>query len=78
MEEIRMVDLKSQYNNIKDEIDTAIKSVIDSTAFIRGKEHGLFEEELAKFLDTKNVIACGNGTDALQVALMALDLEKCS
>jgi UDP-2-acetamido-2-deoxy-ribo-hexuluronate aminotransferase len=75
MEEIRMVDLKSQYNNIKDEIDTAIKSVIDSTAFIRGKEVGLFEEELGKFLDIANVIACGNGTDALQVALMALDLE---
>lgn len=70
-----MVDLKSQYINIKDEIDTAIKSVIDSTAFIRGKELGLFEEELGSFLGIENVIACANGTDALQVALMALDLE---
>jgi len=75
MQEIRMVDLKTQYINIKDEIDMAIKSVIDSTAFIRGDEVGLFEDELANFLDVDNVITCGNGTDALQVALMALDLE---
>ena len=70
-----MVDLKTQYNNVKDEIDTAINSVIESTAFIRGREVSLFEEELANFLDIGNVIACGNGTDALQVALMALDLS---
>ena len=71
-----MVDLKTQYIKIKDELDSAIQSVIDSTAFIRGKEVQLFEEELANFLGTDNVIACGNGTDALQVALMALDLDR--
>ncbi len=71
-----MVDLKTQYTNIKDEVDSAINSVIESTAFIRGKEVELLEQELAAFLGTDNVIACGNGTDALQVALMALDLDR--
>ena len=70
-----MVDLKTQYFNIKNEIDSAINTVIESTAFIRGREVSLFEEELANFLGVQNVIACGNGTDALQVALMALDLK---
>jgi dTDP-4-amino-4,6-dideoxygalactose transaminase len=76
MEEIRMVDLKTQYIKIKEEVDMAIKAVIESSAFIRGEEVGLLEEELATFLGVNNVIACGNGTDALQVALMALDLEQ--
>lgn len=71
-----MVDLKTQYINIKDEVDSAIRSVIESTAFIRGKEVGLLEEDLANFLGADNVIGCGNGTDALQVALMALDLNR--
>ena len=75
MKEIRMVDLISQYTRIKKEIDEAISSVIDDSAFIRGKDVELFENELAAYLDIKNVIACGNGTDALQVALMSLGLE---
>lgn len=70
-----MVDLKVQYDHIKEEIGTAISLVLDSTAFIRGKEVQLFEEELASYLGVKNVISCGNGTDALQVALMTLGLK---
>ena len=75
MKELRMVDLKGQYSRIKQEIDSAMQSVIDSTAFIRGPEVKLFEEELASYLGTGNVISCANGTDALQVAIMALDLK---
>ena len=70
-----MADLQNQYLQIKEEIDDAIQRVIDSAAFIKGSEVGLFEEELAKWLGVKHVISCGNGTDALQVALMALDTK---
>ena len=70
-----MVDLHGQYLKIKHEINDAIQHVIDSTAFIRGRDVTLFQDELADYMGTGNVIACGNGTDALQVALMALDLE---
>lgn len=76
MKELRMVDLKGQYDRIKTEIDTAIQSVIASTVFIRGPEVISFEEELASYLGVKNVISCANGTDALQVALMALGLKQ--
>lgn len=72
---IQMCDLKGQYLKIKDEIDAAIHEVIDSTAFIKGKEVSLFQDELASYLGVKHVIGCANGTDALQVALMALDLK---
>lgn len=75
MKEIRMVDLQSQYNNIRQEIDNAISCVIGSATFIRGEEVALFEDELAGWLGVKNVISCGNGTDALQIALMALGLK---
>jgi len=75
MKEITMVDLKGQYDRIKTEIDDAIRIVLSETAFIRGKEVGLFENELAKYLGVRNVISCANGTDALQVALMSLGLE---
>jgi len=75
MKELKMVDLRGQYDRIKDEIDSAIQSVIDSSAFIRGPEVISFEEELASYLGVKHVISCANGTDALQVAMMALDLE---
>jgi dTDP-4-amino-4,6-dideoxygalactose transaminase len=75
MREIRMVDLQSQYLNIKEEIDDAISRVISSAAFIKGNEVRLFENELAEWLGVKHVISCGNGTDALQVALMALNTE---
>lgn len=72
---LQMCDLKGQYLKIKQEIDAAIQQVIDSTAFIKGQEVGLFQEELASYLGVKHVIGCANGTDALQIALMALDLK---
>ncbi len=72
---IQMVDLKGQYTKIKEQIDTAIMDVIDSTAFIKGPEVKAFQEELENYLDVKHVIPCGNGTDALQIALMALGLK---
>jgi len=72
---LQMCDLKGQYLRIKDEIDAAIQEVIDSTAFIKGKEVGLFQDELASYLGVKHVIGCANGTDALQIALMALNLK---
>ena len=70
-----MVDLKSQYLRIKPQIDSAIQGVIDSCQFVKGAEVKAFEQELAQYLNVKHVVACGNGTDALQVALMALDLK---
>ena len=72
---IQMVDLKSQYLKIKDEIDTALISCVESTNYIKGPEVKLFEENLAKYLGVNHVISCGNGTDALQIAFMALDLK---
>ncbi|RLD44784.1 MAG: transcriptional regulator [Bacteroidetes bacterium] len=75
MDNIQMVDLKSQYNNIKEEVDKGIQAVIDSTAFVKGKVVKDFEDNLAKYLQVKHVISCGNGTDALQVAMMALGLK---
>lgn len=70
-----MVDLLGQHSNIREEIDSAIKSVIDSSAFIKGKPVGDFEQNLARYLGVKHVIGCANGTDALQIALMGLGLE---
>lgn len=75
MKQIQMVDLKGQYAGIKNEIDAAIQSVIDSTAFINGPEVKAFQEELETYLNVKHVIPCANGTDALQMAMMALDLK---
>lgn len=70
-----MVDLHKQYLKIKPEIDQAIQTVIDSTEFIKGSAVKTFEENLAQYLNVKHVISCGNGTDALQLALMALNLK---
>ncbi|TAG24536.1 MAG: DegT/DnrJ/EryC1/StrS family aminotransferase [Cytophagia bacterium] len=70
-----MVDLKNQYVKIKPAIDTAIQECIDSTAFIKGPQVGAFEKALATYLDVQSVISCANGTDALQIAMMALDLK---
>lgn len=70
-----MVDLKSQYQKIKPEIDAAIQEVIESTAFINGPSVKNFQNHLEQYLIVKHVIPCGNGTDALQVAMMALDLQ---
>ena len=73
---IQMVDLKGQYENIKAEIDEAVLNCIATTAFINGPQVNEFQQNLEKYLDVKNVIPCANGTDALQIALMALDLEE--
>lgn len=70
-----MVDLKSQYEKIKTEVDTAILNVLSSTAFINGPEVKAFQTELEQYLGVKHVIPCANGTDALQIAMMALDLK---
>lgn len=75
MKKIQMVDLQSQYQNIKTQVDQSIQEVINSAAFINGPEVKQFQTELEKYLDVKHVIPCGNGTDALQIALMALDLQ---
>ena len=70
-----MVDLKRQYDKIKPEVDKAIQQVIDTTAFINGSDVQEFSKELAAYLGVKHVIPCANGTDALQIALMALGLQ---
>lgn len=75
IKEIRMVDLAGQYEKIRNEVNSTIQSVIDSAGFIKGKEVKLFEDSLGSYLGTSHVISCGNGTDALQVAMMALDLH---
>ncbi len=75
MNEIRMVDLKGQYEKIKPEINKAIHEVIDSTAFINGPAVQDFQADMEKYLDVKHVIPCANGTDALQVAMMGLGLK---
>ncbi|MEA1847960.1 MULTISPECIES: DegT/DnrJ/EryC1/StrS family aminotransferase [Chryseobacterium] len=76
MKKIQMVDLQSQYYKIKNEVDNAVSNVMDSAAFINGPEVKSFQNELESYLDVKHVIPCANGTDALQIALMALDLKE--
>ncbi len=75
MKKIEMVDLKGQYLRIKTEIDSAINEVIENTAFINGQQVETFSENLKTYLGAKYVLPCANGTDALQVALMALNLK---
>jgi UDP-2-acetamido-2-deoxy-ribo-hexuluronate aminotransferase len=75
MRPIQMVDLKQQYQKIKSEIDSAVLSVIESAAFINGPQVQGFATALAAYSGSKHVIPCANGTDALQIALMALDLQ---
>jgi dTDP-4-amino-4,6-dideoxygalactose transaminase len=75
VDKIQMVDLVAQYQNIKSEIDTAIMSVIENAQFINGPEVAAFQKELENYLEVKHVIPCANGTDALQIALMALGLK---
>ncbi len=67
-----MVDLKAQYNRIKSEVDVAIQEVIDTTTFINGPAVGAFQKDLEQYLHCDHVIPCANGTDALQIAMMAL------
>lgn len=71
-----MVDLHSQYLRIKNEVDAAIQEVVNSTAFIQGPQVGQFADSLAKYLNSKAVIPCANGTDALQIAMMALECKS--
>ncbi len=75
MRKIHMVDLKSQYEKLRDEINTGIQEVIDSAAFINGPAVKSFQSDLEQYLGVKHVIPCANGTDALQVSMMALGLE---
>jgi dTDP-4-amino-4,6-dideoxygalactose transaminase len=75
MKEIKMVDLKGQYDKIKSEVDVAISNILETTAFINGPEVSGFQKEMEAYLGVKHVIPCANGTDALQVALMALGLK---
>lgn len=75
MKKIQMVDLRSQYLKIKPEIDKGIQDVIDSCAFINGPAVKSFQEAMEKYLGIKHVIPCANGTDSLQVSMMALGLQ---
>lgn len=70
-----MVDLKGQYQHIQEEIDNAVLDVVRSTAFINGPEVKGFQDDLEAYLGVKHVIPCANGTDALQIAMMALGLQ---
>lgn len=75
MKKIQMVDLMTQYEKIKPEVDAVILDILKSAQFINGPEVKGFQEELEKYLGVKHVIPCANGTDALQIALMALGLK---
>lgn len=73
---IQMVDLKGQYLKIKDEVNASLQEVVETCAFINGPKVQSFKSTMEKYLGAKHVIPCGNGTDALQIAMMALDLPK--
>lgn len=75
MKKIQMVDLKGQYETIKERVDSSIMNVIETTAFINGPEVHEFQKELERYLNVKHVIPCANGTDALQIAMMGLGLK---
>ncbi len=75
MHPIQMVDLKKQYHHIKAEVDAAVLGVLESTAFINGPQVQSFAHALAEYHGVKHVITCANGTDALQIAMMALGLQ---
>jgi UDP-2-acetamido-2-deoxy-ribo-hexuluronate aminotransferase len=75
MKKLAMVDLRSQYERIKPEIDRAIGDVINSTSFINGPAVKLFQQNLEEYLGVRHVIPCANGTDALQISMMALGLK---
>lgn len=75
MDKINMVDLKGQYLKIKEEVNQGIMEVIETTSFIKGPAVQKFQSHLEEYLNVKHVIPCGNGTDALQVAMMALGLK---
>jgi len=75
MKKLQMVDLKSQYEYIKEEINAGIQEVLDTTAYINGPKVHEFQKNLETYLGVKNVIPCANGTDALQIAMMGLGLK---
>ncbi len=75
MSPIKMVDLHGQYLQIKQEVDAAIQNVLDATDFIQGRAVKGFESKLSSYLGGAQVVSCGNGTDALQIAMMALDFK---
>lgn len=75
MKQVPMVDLVGQYNKIKPEVDAAIAEILSNASFINGPAVKSFQQNLEKYLGVKHVIPCANGTDALQVAMMALDLQ---
>jgi len=75
MKKIHMVDLQSQYQKIKETIDTSIQEVLNSSAYINGPYVKDFQADLEKYLEVKHVIPCANGTDALQIAMMGLGLQ---
>ncbi|WP_435624603.1 DegT/DnrJ/EryC1/StrS family aminotransferase [Flagellimonas sp.] len=75
MKKIQMVDLKGQYEEIKEEVNTSISEVLDSSAFINGPKVHEFQKSLEEYLDVKHVIPCANGTDALQICMMGLGLK---
>src|SRR5215213_8687534 len=76
MNPIQMVDLQGQYEKIKSEIDEAVLACVASTAYINGKEVQSFQKNLENYLGVRHVIPCANGTDALQIAMMALGLKE--
>ncbi|MDR2223242.1 MAG: DegT/DnrJ/EryC1/StrS family aminotransferase [Flavobacteriaceae bacterium] len=75
MKKIQMVDLKSQYEGIKEQVNRSIQEVLENTAFVNGPEVHTFQANLEKYLGVKHVIPCANGTDALQIAMMGLGLK---
>jgi UDP-2-acetamido-2-deoxy-ribo-hexuluronate aminotransferase len=75
MKKIQMVDLKGQYENIKDAVNHSIQEVLDTNTYINGPQVHQFQKSLEEYLDVKHVIPCANGTDALQIAMMGLDLK---
>ncbi|MEX0362144.1 MAG: DegT/DnrJ/EryC1/StrS family aminotransferase, partial [Allomuricauda sp.] len=75
MKKIQMVDLKGQYEGIKNEVNSSISEVLESSAFINGPYVHSFQSELEDYLGVKHVIPCANGTDALQICMMGLGLQ---
>ena len=75
MKKIQMVDLKGQYEKIKETVDSSVLEVLESTAYINGPKVHEFQKNLEDYLGVKNVIPCANGTDALQIAMMGLGLK---
>jgi len=75
MKKIQMVDLKGQYEAIKETVNNSIQEVLDTNTYINGPQVQQFQKNLQEYLDVKHVIPCANGTDALQIAMMGLDLK---